>query len=131
MKNRNSGDPHGGVALSEVDCKPLKKMRGNISWGRSHPLLELTTNRFDGIDGIHTPAAKGLNNNWDGLDAHSRAGFLNGCELSVFPHSQGISLCGYSSYDRLLLQWRDDSHIESSKLTLFPEWQKNISRPAG
>ena len=38
MKNKSSGDPHGGVGLSEVDCKLLNKMRGNISWGRSHPL---------------------------------------------------------------------------------------------
>ena len=60
MKNRSSGDPHGGVALPEVDCKPLKMMRGNISWGRPHPLPELTANRFDSIDGIHTPAANAL-----------------------------------------------------------------------
>ena len=59
-----AGDPHGGIALPEVDCKSLKKMRGNVSWGRSHPLPELTANRFDGIDGIHTPAgAKGLTGN--------------------------------------------------------------------
>ena len=73
----------------EVDCKPLKKMRGNISWRRSHHLPELIINCFDGIDGIFTPATKGLNNNRYELDAYTKAGFLVCCEfeLSVFPHT--------------------------------------------
>ena len=66
MKNGSSGDPHGGIALPVVDCKPaLKKMRGNVSWERPHHLPELMANRFDGIDGIHTPAVLILKRYWN------------------------------------------------------------------
>lgn len=116
------------VNFWEVDCKPLK----NTSAGED-PIICPSWWPIALIDGIillmgssHQPPKVSTTIDMNLMPTLKQASWcaVNSNFLFSLTPMQGISLCGCSQHDRLLLQWWDDSHIEDSRLTLFLEWQK-------
>ena len=122
-------DPHGGISFPQDNWKSLEQVSGGFSRGGSISLTQKSAKVLDGVNCPITPTTNGLHYKGDKGDSNCTTCRCMCSHLPVLTNREGMTLGHGCTCKSLLLESRDDSDSHSSRLSAFPEWKIDISRP--